>query len=493
MIYKILLDHKKLEEERNPDKNVNKVTKGFLLFYMLFWIGYLLLIGTMLPFAFEGIFPNMEPYNIFNGWMITVFALDFLIRFTYQKAPSQNIKGYILYPIGKKKLVNFMILYSLKRWMNLLWLFFTVPFIYLSTVRFFGVAATLHYNICFMILILCNDLFFSISKTLMNKHILWLLLPLSFFGLTVGLMFLPDSPLYKFYMDFGEGMITGSWWTYAASLLLLAAMWTAARRTLSHEIQNEISKEDKTKVLKISEYGFMDRFGEKGSFMKLEMKMLLRNKRCRNSLLSGIAVIIMFSIFLMFDIYESDAGTTFLATYNFIVLGLMMLSGLMSFEGNYIDGLLVRKDSLLTLLKAKYLFYSAATLLPLLLMLPAVFMDKVSFLSLVGYLFFTCGPVYFIVFQLAVYNRSTTQLNATATMKNNSTNGIQIVINMTGMLLPMLVYSVLGIFMDDTTAAITMIMTGIIFILTNDLWIKNIYNRFNKRKYRNLEGFRATR
>ena len=26
MIYKILLDHKKLEEERNPDKNVNKVT-----------------------------------------------------------------------------------------------------------------------------------------------------------------------------------------------------------------------------------------------------------------------------------------------------------------------------------------------------------------------------------------------------------------------------------------------------------------------------------
>ena len=78
-------------------------------------------------------------------------------------------------------------------------------------------------------------------------------------------------------------------------------------------------------------------------------------------------------------------------------------------------------------------------------------------------------------------------------MKNNSTNGIQIVINMTGLLLPMLVYSVLGIFMDDTTAAITMIMTGIIFILTNDLWIKNIYNRFNKRKYRNLEGFRATR
>ena len=201
----------------------------------------------------------------------------------------------------------------------------------------------------------------------------------------------------------------------------------------------------------------------------------------------------MFSIFLMFDIYESDTGITFLATYNFIVLGLMMLSGLMSFEGNYIDGLLVRKDSLLTLLKAKYIFYSAATLLPLLLMLPAVFMDKVSFLSLVGYMFFTCGPVYFIVFQLAVYNRSTTQLNATATMKNNSTNGIQIVINMTGLLLPMLVYSVLGIFMDDTTAAITMIMTGIIFILTNDLWIKNIYNRFNKRKYRNLEGFRATR
>ena len=38
-----------------------------------------------------------------------------------------------------------------------------------------------------------------------------------------------------------------------------------------------------------------------------------------------------------------------------------------------------------------------------------------------------------------------------------------------------------------------MLAIGLVFVLTNRLWLRNIYNRMMRRKYSNLEGFTSTR
>jgi hypothetical protein len=38
-----------------------------------------------------------------------------------------------------------------------------------------------------------------------------------------------------------------------------------------------------------------------------------------------------------------------------------------------------------------------------------------------------------------------------------------------------------------------LIIIGLGFIATHNLWIKNIYKRFMKRRYKNMEEFRASR
>jgi len=42
-------------------------------------------------------------------------------------------------------------------------------------------------------------------------------------------------------------------------------------------------------------------------------------------------------------------------------------------------------------------------------------------------------------------------------------------------------------------AHIILIVIGLGFIATHNLWIKNIYKRFMKRRYKNMEEFRASR
>jgi sulfite exporter TauE/SafE len=46
---------------------------------------------------------------------------------------------------------------------------------------------------------------------------------------------------------------------------------------------------------------------------------------------------------------------------------------------------------------------------------------------------------------------------------------------------------------STVVANIILIIIGLGFIVTHNLWIKNIYNRFMKRRYKNMEEFRASR
>lgn len=59
--------------------------------------------------------------------------------------------------------------------------------------------------------------------------------------------------------------------------------------------------------------------------------------------------------------------------------------------------------------------------------------------------------------------------------------------------LPLIINKALTAFFEQDTACIIMMIIGLLLIATHNIWIKNIYNRFMKRRYENMEGFRDSR
>ena len=69
----------------------------------------------------------------------------------------------------------------------------------------------------------------------------------------------------------------------------------------------------------------------------------------------GILVVIAFSLLLSFtEVYDGTGMKNFITVYNFAIFGILFLLQIMSYEGNYIDGLMSRKESIYTLLRAKF-------------------------------------------------------------------------------------------------------------------------------------------
>ena len=259
-------------------------------------------------------------------------------------------------------------------------------------------------------------------------------------------------------------------------------------------IYNEINKVEDTKVKHVSEYKFLDRYGEIGEYMRLELKMLLRNKVCKTALRTVFLVVISFTCILSFtEAYDGQGMKSFILVYNFVIFGILFLSSLMSYEGNYIDGLMSRKESIYTLLRAKYILYSIAILIPLFLMIPAMATGKLAVLSCIGWAVFVAGCVYFCLFQLAVYNNRTVDLNAKMTNRQNMGTGLQNLISGAALGVPLLMNFMLTTFFGPTVTAWILIAIGAGFILTSRFWLKNVYHRFMKRRYKNMEGFRDSR
>ncbi|MCL1933867.1 MAG: DUF5687 family protein, partial [Candidatus Azobacteroides sp.] len=100
------------------------------------------------------------------------------------------------------------------------------------------------------------------------------------------------------------------------------------------------------------------------------------------------------------------------------------------------------------------------------------------------------GPVFFMIFQNAVYNKTYLDLFDRGMMNWKSQSPNMIIITLITMFIPViLILIVIGFFGKDT-AYWFMIGIGILFTLTSRQWLQWTYNRFLKRRYKNMEGFR---
>lgn len=429
-----------------------------------------------------------------------ILSIDFFFRFLTQQTPSQLVKPYLLVPLPRYACVDMFVFNSLFNWGNLTWFLMLIPYSIMSVVFSHGILATLSILLLYYIFILANSQWYSIVRTLVNDKLSYWILPLIVYALLFSPLYIGKNAggesFLDFYANIGSALTSSLCFIpFCASLLLLTMLTEANRRLQYIHIWRELGKTAQPTVNNTWHFNFLNRYGEIGSYLQLEVKSIIRNKNLRKTFIFATVTVIVISMLIVFtNVYDSNFMNNFWCIYNFFIMGAMLLVRIMCAEGNYIDCLLVHKENILMLLRAKYIFYSLLLLFPFLLMLPQVFAGKWSLLMLIAYAIYTAGCQYFIIFQLAVYNSTTIPLNTKITSKNGLENNyMQLIAQMVAFTIPLVLISTLETFLKPTAAYLVIMGIGILFIATHKLWLRNIYARMMKKKYILLEGFRSTR
>ena len=424
--------------------------------------------------------------------MPLVLIVDFLARLMFQQTPSQLVKPYILLPVPRYVCIDSFILTSLLSWGNLLWFIMFVPFVLMSVFFSYGLLTSVSFLILAYLIVLCSSQFYLICRTLFNNNIIWWTLPIgTFLAIFLPWILRGYTAFLRFYAPVATGIEHGNIIPHLGILAVLAVLIIINRRLQYVSVWQELGKQKVTKLKRVSEFSLFNRYDEVGEYLKLEIKLLMRNKNPRKTFLFAIVLVLLISMIIAFtSVYDSQFMTNFWCFYCFAIFGGMLLIKAMSYEANYIETLFIHKENILKLLRAKYYFFCMLLLIPFVLMLPMVFMGKWNIAMLIAYGVFTAGSQYCLIMQMAVYNKQKIALNEKIVGKGGIENSyMQILTEAIAFFLPLAIIQPLEIIAGKYIAWGTMFTTGVIFIVTHKLWLNNIYRRMMKRKYKNLEAF----
>ena len=494
MLQKELRQHQWKAFRRNPMFERNMGVKIF----MFFMFGILALEFLALGFYLDKLLLEAGGYVLaiytFNSFLLYLLAVDFAIKFFFKTNQSMQIMPYLTLPIKRKRLFNFLLRKEFTSFWNYYLLFLVIPFALKSIPPYFGTAAAFLYIIFFYLLCVCISLLVNIINNWINKsawfYILAILIVISPFVITLGF----DFDLGNFMQQTGERLLKHDLWIWGGFIVTLIVLWGFNRLQMRSQLYHEIQGGKKEKASSFSNVSALNQLGGVGEFMNLELKLILRSKRLKSQLYV-MPIFIAYYFWMLYSSIDGKIDGAFILLFFgiFMVgfLGVTMGQYLFMTESSYFDGLMSRKLSLLDLLKSKYALYSSYSFVVALFLLIPAFSGKLELLAVAALLFYVTGPIYFLIFQNAVYNKTHFDIFEGGMMNWKGTSSSTMIISMLTMFVPItLVIGIQALFSKETGYWF-MIITGLALTFTSNQWLNWTYKRFLKRKYKNMEGFRS--
>jgi hypothetical protein len=491
MLFRELRKHQWKAFSRHPQFEQNMAMKIFL--YIVF--GLLGLELLVLGFFLVEFLSKHGAYDSvidsFNYFLLYVFLVDFVIKYMIKQNQSMLIAPYLTIPIKRTTLYNYLLTKEFASVWNIYFLFVLFPFAFRAIPPHYGYLSAFLYVLFIYLLCVCNSLLVAIANNLLKRSELFLFLPIIIVAAIVGVTFIPvvnieDSIVKAFGFVLENNIIA-----WLILLLAFVALWSINLSMMNAFVYRFLQGK------KVSDAGsfdipFIDRLGKKGAFVGLEIKMLLRSKRFK--MLRFFIVIIPFYSLQMYlpfirDNYFNQLFFTMLVTGS---IGMQMAQYIFTTESSFFDGLMTRNLSLLDMLKGKYIFYIFCSTLMLFLVSIFVIIGKLDFLFLISVFFYTIGFVFFLLFQNAVKNKSF--IDHSESGANNQQGGISgnmTFVAMFGLFIPVGMVVIIKVVFNDAVANYFMLVTGFAFTITAKYWLTWVHNRFLKRKYKNMEGFRV--
>ena len=498
-IYADLRRHRQLAARRSLFYNKNTAAKvgvyiggSFIVFYLMFLS---VMFATMTSSA-------REAEKALMGMMAFFVIVDFFLRFVYQQTPAQMVKPYLLMPMPKKTLVESFLLSIIFSWTELTWQCMVTPFVIMTIIPRRGLWEGLVVIMATQLLFTLVSQFYLFCRTKINDSLVWWLLPIAVFGSWFIPSFTGGDNGFDHNMDMiaavGTSLIRGPWTAVAWTVLIAlnVGMLLLNRHNQLCHVMAEINRKDTVKISGKEHMEWLEKWGIVGEYIRLEMRLLWRNKHPRKTLLFSVVYCAVFG--MLFSIGFNDeisfTQSDLICFCCFMIMSANFAQRMMRYEGNYIDFLMVHRENIYYLLLAKYYCYTALLVVPLLFGCVSIATGAWQWQAVIAYCLYTAGPLNLVFLHTAIINDQTMPLDAKLTTQtSNDFNYVTMLSSVAALALPFVIIMPMSAFLTPESGYVTLSVISIAAICVHRPVIKNIYRLMMKRKYSHMENFRASR
>ena len=289
------LNHQWKQFWRGRNKAVSIIARILLGFIILYFLAIAIFAGFLMKELIADIFPKENPVKIFNGFILYYFLADFLMRIQFQELPTLSIVPYLHLDISRNKIVNFLNIKALFSAFNFLPIFIFLPFCFTHIASIYGAFAALMYAVSIISLIIFNNYLVLFIKRKSIANILYIVVgiavvasfaALEYFkiisiaaGANIVFSFIAKHPY------FGLGF------TFLSILIFRINTLYLRSNLYTEELSKKVEKKGST------DYPFLNRFGKVGELAALELKLIIRHKRSRSTVMIGF-IILFYGLFI---------------------------------------------------------------------------------------------------------------------------------------------------------------------------------------------------
>jgi len=474
---------------RSPLFVTNLILTILVGIYAVMFAVCLLFIGFGTYFIFKE--EEMVPFQEINRYLIYFFAADLMLRYILQKYNSNNIKALLLTNIPKTKIVKNILFKSTFSIFNIFGLLYLIPLI-----------GVLFFNLEFSLPLLIWGL--SIILLLYLNNFINLLLNKSdaFFYSIFGLIILIGIAQYYNYFQITDYsyFFYKAFYDYPFLIIGLTAVLCGiiylGYKNYLNGLYLDKGLETKQKEVKNINLAWLDKYGVTGTFLKLDIKMLLRNKRSKSAMIMSF-IFVFYGLFFFTNLvpmYNNPIMHMFAAV--FVTGGFIFNFGnyIPSRDSSYYPFMMTQKITYNDYLKSKWWLMVISTLACCVLSLFYLAFGLNIYLMILAGAIFNIGVNTHLVMLSGAFVKTPIDLGTNKNLMGdkNAFNIKTILLSLPKMLLPMLLYG-LGVFIKDATLGYILVsLAGIIGFAFRDYIFKQIEKVYKKEKYSTIAAYKRS-
>ncbi|SFH29205.1 DUF5687 family protein [Pedobacter insulae] len=475
---------------RSRNKAGSIAAQVLLGFFILYFLVAAIGVGFFMTKLLGQLFPNLSPVSGFNSIILYYFLFDLAIRTQMQELPTLSIIPYLHLNVRRKAIVNFLNIKSLFSFFNLLPLFIFIPFIILEIGLKSGALVALAYIVAILSLTFFNNYLVLFLKRKSINNIVYFACLLGFVAIAAALDYFKVISVMNFsnliFVNITEYPFLALIFTLAALLIF----FFNSRYLRANLYTEELSVKDDKKGS--TDYPFLNQFGKVGELAALELKLILRHKRSKGSVLMGFAFLAYGLIFYKEPIIARNEfgkllfAAVFMTGISIISYGQFMFA----WQSTHFDGLLVNKIDFKNFIKAKFLLFTlSCTVITILASFYGFLSYKLLLLHLAAYLY-NIGFATVIVLYFATMNYKRLDITKSASFNWQGVGATQWILGIPFILIPILIYVPFGLTEHPYWGLVAIGLFGLVTLLMRNIWINLLVKRFEKQRYKIAEGFR---
>lgn len=448
-----------------------------------------LILGFALYEILTEVYPDSDPFIMFNGFLFYWIIVDLVMRFFFQKLPVMSVKPLLTLPIKRKRIVHYVLGKSVISFFNILPFFAIIPFGAILISKGYSTSTILIWICIIALITLINNFLNFIVESLSAET------ELSFLPIMVisGALFALN---YFEIISFSELVsqavlrITNNPVFILILALLLGLLYYFNFKILRGKLYIDNSLKTKTREAKSTNLEWTKKFGDIAPFMQMDIRLILRNKRSRSSLFIVVIGLLYGLFFYPQEIYlELPFVYVFVGIF---VTGVFLITFgqfIPAWDGAYYKLLMSQNIKYEKYLKSKFTLMITSVVILFVLSTPYVYFGWKILLAHFAAAIYNIGINSHVILFAGSFNRKKIELDQRAAFNYQGTGAVQWLVGLPLMLLPMLIFIAFYYTIGFELGIIGITLLGLLGIVFHQKLMKFITGKYQNSKYKMIEAF----